>query len=343
MKNWKSLLLGAVIGIILFAIVIFSLGKNFVNKIEENYGDEYVAVKSLLKDSAPAVVQPNYVLAGLTVSPKFQDYLQKQVENGVWNEEYILQVLADDVIPIYNDNLLAIAGLSATEHIDQIIDAKAKADGLVATIKGIYNKVLSSINSLNLDTLVPRIENIINQIKVLIENISNTNYEDIKKILIDKISNSEYAEDINKILKDIMEIVDQVGVSLTELKDTINKTISEILIDKNPNGKVFKDGDVIPGVGTLNEKEAKILNAIDINIYGEYTKKNLISGSIDIKSIEVNFENIGLGINVNSDKLLNDIENKVDGTVSKLIYSSKGSDNGFLSIGVIYYNEIDNS
>ncbi len=361
MKTWQSILLGFICGVVLFVVLVISIGLNLVNKVEENYSDEFNATKQLLNESAPAVIQPSYLLAGLTLSPKFQEYLEVQIENGVWNTEYILQVLTDDVIPIYDENLKSMIVLSATNHIQEVENAvdkvnvvQDKVSFLVSTIKTKVSSIVSKINSLNILGIKHKINNTFNEVNSLINNIfndlkniynkfNNISKDDIKKQIIDKVENSPYVNDFKKILSDIMDIVSNIEASIDDILNQINMTINVLLTDKDTNGKIFKEGDNIPGVGKLTKQEATILNAIDINIYGEYTKKNAFSGSIDIKSIDVTFENVDFGLSISTDKLLNDIENAISGTVSKVIYSSRGSNNGVLSIGLIYYNEIDNT
>ncbi len=380
MKTWQSILLGFIIGGVLFAALIISIGFNIVNKIEDNYSDEYTTAKNLVTEASPAVIQPNYLLAGLTLSPKFQDFLELEMENGVWNTEYVLQVLADDVIPIYDENLIPIIALSATKHIDEIENAtvkvkgaKSKLDSLIANIKfkisvikekdiksklgslianikskvsvikGKVSDILNDVNSLNIPGIKNEINNIVREVKSLIETIKGTTSDEVKDKIISAIKNSPYADDLKKILSDVLDIVSNIEGSLDYILKQINTTISILLTDKDTNGKIFNGGDNVPGVGTLTDLEAQILNAIDINIYGEYTKKNMISGNIDIKAIDITFENVDFGISVSTDKLLTDIENGVSGTVAKVIYSSRGSADGVLSLGLIYYNEIDNS
>ncbi len=354
MKTWQSILLGFIVGVVLFVILIISIGFNILNKVEDDYLDEFNTTKTLVSEASPAVIQPNYLLAGLTLSPKFQDFLELEMENGVWNTEYVLQVLADDVIPIYDENLLAITALSATEHIDQVKnavdkakDAKSKVSSLINNIKYKLSSILSKLNSLNLKTKVNNISssvnNIINQVKNLLNKINNTTSDDIKDKIKDAIKNSPYASDIEKILSDIMSIVSNIEISIDEIINKVNTTINVLLTNKDTNGRTFKGGDKIPGVGTLTDIQAQILNAIDIDIYGTYTKKNAFSGTIDVKSIDVTFENVDFGISISIDKLLTDVENGISGTVAKVIYSSRGSADGVLSLGLIYYNEIDNS
>ncbi len=350
MKTWQSILLGFIVGVVLFTILIISIGFNIVGKVQENYSDEYGAAKNLVTEASPAVIQPDYLLAGLTLSPKFQEFLETEMENGVWNTEYILQVLADDIIPIYDENLIPIIGLSATEHIDEIEDvvgkakgAKSKISSLLSTIKYKLSTILTKVNSLNISGVKGKVSNIINEVKTLVNKISSTTSDEVKKKIADAIKNSSYANDIEKILSDVLDIVSNIEGSIDDILKQLNTTLSTLLTNKDTNGRTFKGGDKIPGVGTLTDLEAQILNAIDINIYGEYTKKNALSGNIDIKAIDVTFENIDAGISVSVDKLLSDIENGVSGTVAKVIYSSRGSDDGVLSLGLIYYNEIDNS
>ncbi len=365
MRTWKSIILGFIIGVVLFIILLISIGFNIVNKIEENYVDEFTTTKTLVTEASPAVIQPNYLLAGLTLSPKFQDFLELEMENGVWNTEYVLQVLADDVIPIYDENLLTITALSATEHIDQVTNAVDKAKGakskissLLANIKYKLGSILNKLNSLNLrgkingvsskvNGLKGKINEIVNEIKNLLNKINNTTSDDIKDKIKDAIKDSPYISDIQKILSDVLDIVSNIESSiddiLKQVNATIDATINTLLTNKDTNGRTFKGGDKIPGVGTLTDTQAQILNAIDINIYGTYTKKNALSGDIDVKAIDVTFENVDFGISVSIDKLLADIENGVSGTVAKVIYSSRGSADGVLSLGLIYYNEVDNS
>ncbi len=354
MKTWQSILLGFIVGVVLFVILIISIGFNILNKVEENYLDEFNTTKTLVSEASPAVIQPNYLLAGLTLSSKFQDFLELEMENGVWNTEYVLQVLADDVIPIYDENLLTITALSATEHIDQVTNAVDKAKGakskissLITNIKYKLGSILNKLNSLNLRTKIngvsSKVNGIVGEIKNLLNKINNTTSDDIKNKIKDAIKNSPYTNDIQKILSDILDIVANIESSIDDILKQVNTTINTLLTNKDTNGRTFKGGDKIPGVGTLTDTQAQILNAIDINIYGTYTKKNALSGDIDVKAIDVTFENVDFGISVSIDKLLADIENGVSGTVAKVIYSSRGSADGVLSLGLIYYNEVDNS
>ncbi len=357
MKTWQSILLGFICGVVLFVVLVISIGLNIVNKVEENYSDEYNTAKNLVTEASPAVIQPNYLLAGLTLSPKFQEFLELEMENGVWNTEYILQVLADDIIPIYDENLLPIVALSATEHIEEIEnvagkakDVKSKIGSLLGTIKyklsiikGKIFGILNNVDSLNISGIKGKLSNVIREVKSLINTIKGTTSDEVKDKIISAIKDSPYASDIQKIISDVLDIVSSIEGSLDSILKQLNTTISTLLVNKDTNGRTFNGGDKIPGVGTLTGLEAQILNAIDINIYGEYTKKNMVSGDIDIKAIDVTFENVDFGISVSTDKLLTDIEDGVSGTVAKVIYSSRGSADGVLSLGLIYYNEIDNS
>ncbi len=266
----KKLILVAVASVISTLIVVAIVAAIALPRVIEqakvaavtNFDDEYQEIAYILDESKEPVIQPNYLITGLIMSPDFQEYLDQGVQKGWWTEEFLEQFLIDEALPIFFTNyhvlFSAIIGSDGVqETLDKLGIAKGKIQALgftiqakIGTVRGLlnsptvnairgldFNKINSDINALiaainSIDT--EAINDIINQLKAIDFDKIIATIEEIQEIDFDSIADA---------IKKIQEIdVEQLKAIIEQIKaidfEQIKQLISDIkdLVDKIENG-----------------------------------------------------------------------------------------------------------
>ncbi len=226
----RSTIVGIIIGIVMFIIVLVALGFNIYGKVVADYSDEYESAIELLEKSKDPVLQKDYIIAGLTLSPDFQHYLEEGVRTGWWTEEFLTQVFLDDLLPIYANQY------SATfKALKNALEESGKLDG----IKELIPKIKSFLSKLD-----------INQIKTLISKVRNLLLSlDFSKIILTLqnlkgiLANIDLSKLTNLIanlkgflgnldVDQIQEKLKNLQALIGNLKDTLSELFEKIDIDK---------------------------------------------------------------------------------------------------------------
>lgn len=331
------------IGLTVFAkttsVNVIEDAKSVISTKKKDYKDDIEIYSNVLEEITKPVFQTNYLLAGLTLSPEFQHFLEEKIEEGWWTEDYITQVLLDDLVPIYIDQYTAT--LKAILSVPQVQEIKYKLNLLVSKLKALpidsifstlralvayitmldTDKILDTINhllSIDVGKLESEIKNSIEKLTNVAENVADA-LENLTDITVEDI--------INTIINQITSNID-MGPIVGKIKDIIVKlismgyTINELLEDVD-NDYHFEEGMSFAG-STLTKIEAKVLNGIDITV-DQDTAVYSINGispkddTLIIKDIYVNFETLSNGgKNKGVDILSSDFT--YTGSSSSLIY-----------------------
>ncbi len=180
-----------------------------------NFSDEYDELSYILGQSAEPVIQPNYIITGLIMSPDFQEYLDEGVQNGWWTEEFLEEFLIDEALPIFFTNyhvlFSVILGSEPVQGVgEKLTLVQAKVQDILFAVKGQVGKISAFLNS-------PTIGNI----KALIGNL-----EANKDKLIGVIQTLQGLD-----IENINSIVSKLKDSLAQLEDVIS-AIKDLDIDK---------------------------------------------------------------------------------------------------------------
>lgn len=220
-----------------------------------NYSDEYEELAYILDESKDPIVQPNYIITGLIMSPDFQEYLDQGVQKGWWTEEFLEQFLIDEALPIFFTNYHALFSvILGSEPVqgagEKITIIKAKVQEILYAIKGQVGKLSNLLNSPaigNIKDLVATLEankdSIANVIQTLqgidadklanavanlqvalgnlqdvIDAINNTDFDNIQASLEEVVSSLQQAIETIKGLD-----MDSIQASIDQLKDIIEQ------------------------------------------------------------------------------------------------------------------------
>lgn len=117
-----------------------------------NFDDEYQEIAHILDESKDPVIQPNYIITGLIMSPDFQEYLDQGVQNGWWTEEFLEQFLIDEALPIFFTNYhglfsLILGSEPVQELGDKITIIKAKVQEIITLVQQKVSIVINILHS----------------------------------------------------------------------------------------------------------------------------------------------------------------------------------------------------
>ncbi len=280
-KTFLYIFIGILIGVGLTLGTVYYAINDY---IIEDYSDDAATLADILETSKDPVLQKNYVLAGLTLSSDFQEYLEYGVQNGWWTEEFLAQVLIDDVIPVYiaqyGGTITLILSTESAENLKiKIDDLKTFVAALpVDTISAVINRLLA-ISLPDIDGLQQKLvllgEARIRLVEV-IEDLRATISDLEQKIpqLQEKIDNlKEKLAELQNVEENIQDKVDELQVIIQNIKDkvddleTIIQNIKDKFEDVDPDHEFLEGENTILGATfTLTGVQAKILNALDITI-----------------------------------------------------------------------------
>lgn len=229
-----------------------------------NFDDEYQELAYLLDESKEPVIQPNYIITGLIMSPDFQEYLDQGVQNGWWTKEFLEQFLIDEALPIFFTNWHFLFSLILTSDPVQELGGKvtiikAKVEEIITTVKIKLNFVINLLNSPQManvkqaigtisankgqiiglintlksidfsqvGTLVGKLQNVVDAIN----NIDINNIEASINKLISAVNSIPF-DQLDDVIAKLQDIKDKLGnVDLDKIKailDEVEKTISDI-------------------------------------------------------------------------------------------------------------------
>ncbi len=205
-----------------------------------NFDDEYQELSYILDESFEPVIQPNYMITGLIMSPDFQEYLDQGVQNGWWTEEFLEQFLIDEALPIFFTNyhvlFSVLLGSDPVQNAGEqltIIGTKVKA--IITTVKskiGALSGLLNSPTVSNLKSAIAKLEANKETIIGLIATLQSLDVDHINDIVsqlkgglselqgvIDALKSIDFAN-----IKDTLaNVEDNLGEVVATLEDVIAK------------------------------------------------------------------------------------------------------------------------
>lgn len=333
MSNIKSIIIGTVIGIILAIVIAAILGISLVGKVKDDYGDEAVAIKDILIDSKDPVLQKDYLLAGLTLSEDFQNYLETGIEKGWWTEEFIIQTGLDNVLHVYLAQFKGVfdavkdsdTGVKIQRLIERVKPLIPKIKSLAARLdKNTITNLLAKISalriklaSLDFSVLKARIKQLTNKINNF---VNSSAYKKIS-VLIKHYKNGTLGEFITDKFLDT-----NLGQALQNLVNNINglswEKIKQFIIDAINNSSLGDDlADLINNISgkvedikalierLLQDTEADfdfntVANADgDVVLPDGTTISARLLNALDIEITQVVYNNNSTPLNLNDDTL----------------------------------------
>lgn len=199
-----------------------------------SYGDEYEELAYILGQSADPVVQPNYIITGLIMSPDFQEYLDEGVQNGWWTEEFLEQFLIDEALPIFFTNyhvlFSVILGSDPVQEAgDKVTIVKAKVENILLAVKAQIGKVSNLLNSptiANLKAVIGNLEANKDKIAGLISTLQGLDVDNINSIINQLQASLGQLQDVIDSIKNLD--IEQLTSSVQSLISGLNSVIDAI-------------------------------------------------------------------------------------------------------------------
>ncbi|WOO89409.1 hypothetical protein R2F61_01520 [Mollicutes bacterium LVI A0078] len=302
-----------------------------------NYEDEYSELAYILDESKGAVIQPNYIITGLIMSPDFQEYLDEGVQNGWWTEEFLEQFLIDEALPIFFTNyhvlfsvilgsepvqgagekvtlikakveqiLYAIKG--QVGRLSNILNSGAISDikSLVATLQANKDKIAGVIATLqgldidNINSIISQLENSLGQLEEVISAVKNLDIESLTS------SVENLVEGLTSIITAIQnldtESLEDVIATLKDIKATVDGLDKEQLAETIEKVKAIVETIQNTDFSELIELVNKVVNLVESIQNGEFD--GLLGDILE---------------NIISSDAIQDILNNIELTVSNII------------------------
>ncbi len=356
-KNALFILIGFLFGILLTAVIAYGVITTKLEDAKGDYGNEVHALGSVVEEALPAIAQKDYVLAGLTLSSDFQELLEYGVQNGWWTEEFLTQVLIDDVIPVYIDQYAATIGaIKGTDQYQNIVDKVQEVIDTIAKlpkeeIKATVHKLLSMNFSLIQNKLFS-IMSLVQDLPAIAEQLGG------KLASVEDVVNTLKEKDIDAIVAKVTSLVNTIN-SLTpdDIKDAVLDTQkAQELLEKleEVSSLLEKIPGILDSLGELKGEAAEIVENIKgiveqlqetISIIESELSKitdalDNTFANVDDDFLFVEGENNILTVSFNLSKLEATILNAIDITIVEDSYSNNGTavnlSDDTLVIGQIY-------
>lgn len=242
-----------VIGVIA-AIALPKVIDQAKNAAVVNFEDEYQELAYILDESKEPVIQPNYIITGLIMSPDFQEYLDQGVQNGWWTEEFLEQFLIDEALPIFFTNyhvlFSVILGSEPVQNAgEKVTIIKAKVEQILYAIKGQIGKLSSLLNS-------PAIGNVKDLVATL-----EANKDSIANIIA--VLQGIDASEVKDALNNLQAAIDSLQTIIDAIKntdfDSIQANIEDVISSLEEAIAIIKDLDT----DSIAESIAKIKEIIE--------------------------------------------------------------------------------
>ncbi len=288
------------------------------NEAVVNYGDEYEELAFLLDESKDPVLQVNYIITGLIMSPDFQEYLDQGVQNGWWTEEYLEQFLIDEALPIFFTNYHVL--FSAILGSDQVQGAGEKLTIIASKVRSIVGAVIQKVGVLS---------NLINNNSDKIASIKNlvATLQANKDSLVAAV---EFLKGLNiEGLHDAIANLDDVIAQLQTVIDAIKN------IDKDNVDSLIASIDSV--IATLNSLDldnikATIASLEDLVEKAKSVDKKKVQETIDqLKAVIAAYENLDKDKIVDTLKKVSDLveavqNGEIDGLLGEVLANILESD-----------------
>lgn len=236
-----------------------------------NFDDEYEEAAYILSQSEEPVLQPNYIITGLIMSPDFQEYLDEGVQNGWWTEDFLAEFLVDESLPIFFTNYHQL--FSAILNSDPVQNAADKLTFIKSKVQDIISTVKLELGRLNIFLNSPAITNIKSMIGTLESNkdelIGLVNTLNDLKTTIDNLDTGKLVEDINNLKglittiqgmdeDKLLQEIDDIKQLITTIKGLDQSKVIEVINTLTSIANLVENGDVD---GILGEILTNILNS----------------------------------------------------------------------------------
>ncbi len=205
-----------------------------------NFDDEYQEIAYILDESFEPVIQPNYMITGLIMSPDFQEYLDQGVQNGWWTEEFLEQFLIDEALPIFFTNYHVL--FSVLLGSDPVQDAgqkltiiRSKVQSIILAIKekiGVLSGLLNSPTVANLKAAIGTLEANKETILGLIATLQSLDVDHINDVVsqlkgglaeLQDVIDTLKAIDFSNVKETLTNVEDNLGSVVATLEDVIAK------------------------------------------------------------------------------------------------------------------------
>lgn len=302
-----------------------------------NYEDEYSELAYILDESKGAVIQPNYIITGLIMSPDFQEYLDEGVQNGWWTEEFLEQFLIDEALPIFFTNYhVLFSVILGSEPVqgagEKVTLIKAKVEQILYAIKGQVGRLSNILNSgaiSDIKSLVATLQANKDKIAGVISTLQGLDIDNINSIISQLQSSLGQLEEVisavkNLDIESLTSSVENLVEGLTSVITAIQNLDTESLEDVIATLKDIKatvDGLDKEQLAETIEKVKAIVETIQNTDFSELIE--LVNKVVSLVESIQNGEFDGLLgdilENIVSSDAIQDILNNLELTVSNII------------------------
>lgn len=285
-----------------------------------NFDDEYQELSYILGQSAEPVIQPNYIITGLIMSPDFQEYLDEGVQNGWWTEEFLEEFLIDEALPIFFTNyhglFSLILGSEPVQEVGETLTlVQSKVQDILFTVKiqlGRLNSFLNSPTIGNIKRLVADLEANKEKIAAVIQTLQGLDVENINATIEKLQASLGQLEDVIATVKNLD--VDELTANVESLITGLTSIVESV--------KNFDTDGLNEVINNINEIKATIDGLDKEQLAEDIAKLKAIVATIQATDFS---ELIELLNNVIS--LIESIQNgEFDGVLGDLLESILNSD-----------------
>ncbi len=202
LKTLKPFFVGFLLGILVLGSGAALFAKSYVDGAKTDYSDEVTKLSTVAEEAKEPLLQKDYVITGLILSDKFNEFLEEGVQEGLWTEDFLIQFGGDYSIPILLKNYADVIGAIATTD---------KAKAVAKTISKVAD-VVTKIK-LQLELVGPKLQGLIETLKD--PDLKDEALAKIKEILFNVLQNAG-------VTALIANVLNKLGVFKFKVKDTIN-------------------------------------------------------------------------------------------------------------------------
>lgn len=210
LKTLKPFFVGFLLGVLVLGSGAGLFAKSFVDGAKTDYSDEATKLNNLASEAKDPLLQKDYVITGLILSDKFNEFLEEGVQEGLWTEDFLIQFGGDYSIPILLKNYSdIIVTLASTDKAKAVAKTVSKVADVVTKVK------------LQLELVGPKLVDLVQKLKD--PNLKEDAIAQIKETVFTILQNAGVTGMIANILNKLHVFKFKVKDSLSSFERVIAK------------------------------------------------------------------------------------------------------------------------
>ncbi len=210
LKTLKPFFVGFLLGVLVLGSGAGLFAKSLVDGAKTDYSDEATKLNNLASEAKDPLLQKDYVITGLILSDKFNEFLEEGVQEGLWTEDFLIQFGGDYSIPILLKNYSdIIVSLASTDKAKAVAKTVSKVADVVTKVK------------LQLELVGPKIVDLVQKLKD--PNLKEDAIAQIKETVFTILQNAGVTGMIANILNKLHVFKFKVKDSLSSFERVIAK------------------------------------------------------------------------------------------------------------------------